>query len=656
MCGICGIMPSSPRSLVAIQAMNDRLAHRGPDGEGIYLGGEQPWLSVSGEALPGQPATCALGHRRLAVLDPAGGAQPITSEDRQVAVVLNGEIYNFETLRERFTGRGISFQTDTDTEILLHLYLDQPDHPEAWLKELRGIFAFAIWDNRRGRLLLARDHFGVKPLHVAQSDGSLFFASEIKSLLAAGVKPRLNDAALHALLNVRFIPGQQTLFKDIWRLPPAHFAWVEEGRMRDPVAYYQLPVGTDSLSEDEQIRGSDTAFYQAVESQLLSDVPIGIGLSGGLDSGMIVAAAANRMKDPARLRVNDRAVRTFTLGFNQPDDENDDAAIVARRFDTEHHDLRLPLGTLDEMKEILWYAEEPKLNVLQVFKLAQFARQEVKVFFSGLGGDELFAGYDIHRFANTLGRLHGATPGPVQRGLLRPLSQLLWGLQQRNPMRSWDHYRIGGQIALSLGDRTQFYTRLRNTWDYDAGMYARIYADPERFRAVPRTHAWFEPYFSGKGNYLDQVMRCEFQEKMVNDLLVCEDRMTSAHGLEGRVPFLDKSLVEWAFRLPAADKMKGRQTKALWKRVAGEQLPPEIMNKTKQGFSFNPYEQWRKDLRPLVEKELSREWCEASGLFNYGFIQALLQCPAHPRLRWHYFLVWLMVGVKQWMEVFDVQD
>lgn len=640
--------------MVEIGPMTDAIAHRGPDGQGFYLGGMNPLLVDDAGKLPQCESPVAFGHRRLAILDPTGGAQPVVSEDGQVAALLNGEIYNFEAIRDRFLAAGVEFKSDCDAEILIHLYRESLDQPGSWLRELDGIFALAIWDNQRERLLLARDHFGVKPLHYAEHDERFLFGSEIKSLLTAGLPARMNDASFHAMLNVRFIPGNQTLFNGILRLPAAHYLWVERGIPRCPERYYSLPEESEDRSRSEWCDMILDGFNGAVSRQMLSDVKMGIGLSGGLDSSMIVAAYDQRAKNPASLRVVDRVLRTFSLGFNQPDDENEEARSVAEMYGTEHHDLRIDVNPVDKMREIIRFAEEPKLNVIQVHTLAGFAAQEVKVFFSGLGGDELFAGYDVHRFANTLGRFHNV-PGFLQNLFLQPASSLLWKLQTHGPVRKWDHFRIGAQIAMSVGDRSMFYCRLRNAWDGDAAAYDRIYANPERFRAAPKTQSWFESYFDGRGNYLDQMLRAEFHEKMVNDLLICEDRMTSAHGLEGRVPFLDRKLVELAFRIPAAEKMRGQETKALWKDSVGSLLPESIVHKRKQGFSFNPFHQWQKDLRTVVERDLSREWCEDTGLFNYEFIRTVLDYPPHRNLRWHYFLVWLMLGTRYWMENFDVR-
>jgi asparagine synthase (glutamine-hydrolysing) len=657
MCGICGILPRDTVPLGRrLAAMADAQRHRGPDGEGFFVDRTVPLLLHDARPAGDEAGICGLGHRRLAILDPARGRQPMMSRDGGLSVVFNGEIFNFPALR-RDLGPGARFETDCDTEVLLHLYERHPDDPAAWIPRLNGIFAFALWDRARRRLLLARDPHGVKPLHVAQHDGALLFASEIKALLAAGVPARLNRAALHVFMNVRYVPGESTLFDGVRRFPPGHFAWARDGALGSPRPFFRLPDADPASAPAPAGRAGRVrdAFLRAVGGQLLSDVPVGISLSGGLDSSMNVAAAAAAYRADPPVRSGDRVLRTFSLGFNEPTDELDDARLVADRFGAEHHEDRLDLNPLARMGEVIRAVEEPKINIIQGYVLSQFAARSVKVLISGLGGDELFAGYDIHRFCNTLGRGHRLVPRAVQASLLGPLGRLWWRAQAAAGPLRFEHYRIGGQIALALGDRAQFYARLRNAWDADAGMYARIYADPGAFRALPAARTYFAPYFEGGGDYLEQVLRTEFQTKMVNDFLVNEDRVTSAHGVEGRVPFLDPDLVRLAFSIPARDKMRGRETKALWKDAVAAELPPEIVRKRKQGFTFSSYHQWTKDLRGAVERELTPDWCAGAGLFNHGFIRTLLDTPPHPNLRWHYFMAWMMLGTKHWMEIFHVR-
>lgn len=656
MCGICGIYSREEQPIGhRLHSMNEAQAHRGPDGEGYFLAGRDVHLLHDTTPVADHAGILGLAHRRLSILDPSCGQQPMEDPEGRAVVLLNGEIYNFRELREDLKDQGVAFRTDSDTEVVLQLYLQNPWDPHAWLARLNGIFSLVIWDQSTKRLLLARDHFGVKPLHYLQSEKEFLFASEIKSLLAAGVRPVLNRAALHVFMNVRYVPDSKTLFKDVFRFPPASFAWVQDGKMSEPERYYQLPGIQYDCSRDDAREQIKSMFYQAVERQLVSDVPVGISLSGGLDSSMNVAAASSAYAADRQIRSGDRRLRTFSLGFNEPTDEVNDARCVADHFKTLHTEQMLTMDPLQELKQVIWAVEEPKVNILQGYVLARMVKNHVKVLLSGLGGDELFAGYDIHRFCRVLGPLH-QLPGFLQQTVFSPISRMFWLLQERGGMRRHDYYRIGGQILLSAGDRSQFYARLRNAWDYDKGMYKKLYQNPDQFMEYPATNTYFAPYFHSGGDYLNQVLRTEFQTKMMNDFLLNEDRVTSAHGVEGRVPFLDRELVELGLSLPSAWKMHGRETKKLWKDSVCDVLPAHILQKKKQGFTFSSYHQWLKDLRPAVEAELTPDWCNDFGVFQYDFIKTILDTPAHPNLRWHYFMLWMMLGFKTWTETFHVES
>ncbi|HXQ23440.1 MAG TPA: asparagine synthase (glutamine-hydrolyzing), partial [Candidatus Acidoferrales bacterium] len=381
MCGICGIAgPAAERDVV--ERMSAILAHRGPDGEGFY-----------------EDAGVVLGHRRLSIIDLVTGDQPMSNEDGTVWAVYNGEIYNFSDLRRELETQGHRFRSSSDTEVLVHLY---EQHGEAFLPKLDGIFAFALWDSRRRRLLLARDYFGVKPLHYHFDGRTLRFGSEIKALLQDPAVPRTVDfQALHYFLNLRFIPGERTLFAGIRRLLPAHYLVFEDGAARTQRYFELQPEIGPRRSESYYIDGIRHHLREAVRKQLISDVPLGVFLSGGLDSSSIVAFMSQLVEEP---------IKTFCLGFNEPTDELADARVVARHFKTEHHEMSLDADPLRRYPEVIWHAEEPKENILQGYLLAQFARQHVTVVHGGLGGDELFAGYANNQLIYPTQALHRLVP------------------------------------------------------------------------------------------------------------------------------------------------------------------------------------------------------------------------------------------------------
>jgi len=631
MCGICGMIgPGADQAIV--QKMIRSIAHRGPDGEGLYQGDG-----------------IFLGHCRLSIIDLVTGDQPMSNEDQSVWVVFNGEIYNFQNLRIDLEGRGHRFKTESDTEVLVHGY---EEYGTEFLSRLDGIFAFALWDARAKRLILARDYFGVKPLHYHFDGKTLRFASEIKAILQDPSVPRLPDyQSLHYFLNLRFIPGEGTLFRNIRRLLPAHYMIYENGAV-SVRRYFNLEKTRDvPAGEADCIEGIRHYLRESVRKQKVSDVPLGVYLSGGLDSSSLVAFMAE---------VSDKPVRTFSMGFNEPTDELEDARVIADRFHTEHHEILLSPDPLRQFPEVIWHAEEPKENILQGFLLSRFARQYVKVCLGGLGGDELFAGYDLHRYIYPARHLHSIIPDGLASGLFRPLRSFLFSVQNASGALSLDEYRRGLQMLLSTGDPARYYLILRNVWDYDQMAYRNVYGPVMLEQSLHKTHTQFDQYFSSRDeNILEQVLWTEFHTKMQEDFLMNEDRTSMANGLEVRVPFLDKDLVQFSMSIPAEMKMKGGQLKYLYRKAVTGILPEHTLMKKKWGFSFNPYYQFQKDLRDVAERVLTKERVEERGLFNYAYLRRIMDHSPHSRLRWHYFFLWLACGMEIWFRMFiegDVVD
>jgi asparagine synthase (glutamine-hydrolysing) len=628
MCGIAGIFERDKDNRELMSAMLDAIRHRGPDDKSVYVHG-----------------AFTLGHRRLSIIDLETGNQPLFNEDRTVAVVFNGEIYNHRALRDELEASGHRFYTRSDTEVLVHLY---EEHGTRFFDRLDGIFALALLDTRRGRLVLARDHFGVKPLHYYLRGGLLLFGSEQKSIILHPSFPRqLNHRALHLHLNLRYTPGDETLLEGVKRLPPAHYAVFEEGLFHVH-RYWQLPARVDrSITEADALERVNALVKDAVRRQLMSDVPLGVYLSGGLDSAAIV----QKMHE---LGVND--INTFTLGFNEPGDEFDGARLVADRFHTRHHPLALSMNPMRDLPAATWHAEEPKINLLQGFHLSALVRPVTKVVLAGMGGDELFAGYDIHRFIYPFNRWHRHVPRGLQR-LARWKSDFLFRLQNGAGTLRHDEYRRGVQMLLAIGDVERFYLILRNAWDHDDPFYRQVYAPAylaARRDEGKKVHDAFDRLFRqerGRGA-LDQVLRVEFQTKMVNDYLLTEDRVSMAHSVEERVPLLDRALVEFAFSLPVEMKIRHGQTKYLFRRALAPHLPPAIVTGKKRGFAVNPYLQFKKDLKETAARVLTREYIERQGIFNHDYIRRVLDHPPHPRLRWHYNYLWILVGLAIWEEQF----
>lgn len=603
------------------------IRHRGPDADGYHV--------VEG---------VNLGSRRLRIIDLAGGDQPITNEDETIWIVYNGEIYNDAELRASLQQKGHVYNTRCDTETLLHLY---EEYGERFAEHLNGIFVYAIWDSRKGQLLIGRDQFGIKPLHYAVVNGELVFGSEVKALLVyPGIPRTLNLQALHMFMNLRYIPGEQTLFEGIQRLPPGHVLVWKEGNAR-LIRYWNPQYEVDRIHDEEYFaEGIRHYLRKAVHRQLVSEVPLGLYLSGGMDSSSITAFASE---------LREESLDTFSLGFNEPTDELNDAAFISAHFGTRHHASTVDPEPLKMFPEVLWYAEEPKVNILQGFLLARHARQHVTVALSGLGGDELFAGYQIYRYIKLGEKLRNFVPRGAHRTLFSPASKMLFSIQNMTHTLGLDHYRRGAQLMLASGDQAHFYSILRNVWDADAGQKANLYGPLMRELIFPPVQQAFEPYFKKNSHhktFLEQTLDAEFNTKMVEDFLNNEDRVSMGNSLEVRVPFLDIDLVKFAFTIPSSLKYKNGDGKYIFKKAMRGILPEQTLRKKKWGFTFSSYHQFTKDLKKVADQMLTRKRVESQGLFNYDYLRNIIDHPPSPRLYWHYFFLWNVVGVTIWQQMF----
>lgn len=628
MCGIAGVAGNQANRQL-VNTMLICLGHRGPDDSGIY-----------------QSNDIIIGQTRLSIIDLVSGNQPMSNETDTIWIVQNGEIYNFKELRLELQQKGHFFKTTSDTEVILHGY---EEYGIDILSRLDGIFAFCIWDEGENRLILARDYFGVKPLHYHFDGGTLRFASEIKAILQdANVERQVDFQAMHYFLNVRYIPGEKTLFHGIQRLLPGHFLIFENNNIQLKRYFNWKPEINQNKNEEYFIEGIRNYLKQAIKKQLVSDVPLGVYLSGGLDSSSIVAMMSELVDEP---------IKTFTLGFNEPTDELDDAAVIARQFATDHHEMSIEAEPLESFPEVIWHVEEPKENVLQGYLLAKFARQYVKVVLGGLGGDELFSGYTINQFIYPTRHLHQLVPESFQRRILNPLSRSVYKIQNSMNMLTLDEYRRGLQMLLSIGDPLSYYLILRNTWDFDPGAFQNIYGSDLHGKQLMSTRSVFKPHLDSRvGGLMENIQWIEFNTKMIDDFLMNDDRTSMANGLEIRVPFLDRDLVSFALGIPVDRKMRSNQTKYLFRKAMKGILPDRIIQKKKWGFTFNPYYQFNKDLKKHAERILTRKKVESRGWFNYDYIDRIIKHQPNERLRWHYFYLWLALGLEIWAQMFIEGD
>ncbi len=587
MCGIAGIaaLENGPHPAPEqIKAMCGSIVHRGPDEEGTWLG-----------------AGVALGMRRLRVIDPAGGSQPMSNEDGSVRVVFNGEIYNFRALREELSGRGHHFATRSDTEVLVHGY-------EQWgarlPEHLNGMFAFAIHDASRRKLLLARDHLGVKPLYVARTHQHLIWGSEVKALLACGLLERdLDVDALRQFLAWEYVPGRATLLRSVEKLLPGHLLEIDLDRPRcEPRAYWDVPEAQDAAPSraEDWVERVDALLRDCVQRQLVADVPLGAFLSGGVDSSLVVAAMGS--------------ARTFSIGFEDPSyNELRWARRAAKHLGVAHDQALLRPDAVGLFETLMRFLDDPigDFSVFPTYLVSKRAREQVTVALSGDGGDELFAGYETHlagvraawlqplpaalRRRVLPGLLSRLRPRPQKKGLVNKAKRFAEGLSHPD---AWAHTRW----RCFVGD-----------------LQSEALLTPEALaRAETPIGHHVEQLFARAADRdpINRSLYVDLKSYLPDNILVKVDRMSMAVSLETRVPFLDPRLVELAFRIPGDLKLSGGRTKRLLKRVAERHLPRELVHRPKQGFSI-PIKNWLgAEFRPLLRELLDPRDLTAGGIFQ----------------------------------------
>jgi len=545
--------------------MNAAIAHRGPDSDGFHI-----------------DAGVGLAVRRLAIIDVSGGDQPIANEDESIWIIFNGECYNYPEIRAELERRGHRFATRTDTECIVHSYEDEGDE---CLKRLRGMFAFALWDATKRRLLLVRDRLGKKPMYYTVHDGSLYFASELSAILTAlPHKPEINLQAIDLYLSLQYIPDPLTVYQGIYKLPPAHTLVWENGqtRIQGYWDYTYQPKWT--APEDELIEDLRARLREAVKIRLLSERPLGVHLSGGIDSSIIVALMAEVGSGP---------VKTFSAGFEEQNfTELPYARAVADKYATDHHEFTLTYGDIPStLEKIAYHFGEPfaDASAVPLYHLSRLTREHVTVALNGDGGDEDFAGYQrywLDGYANLYARAprfltHSVVPfvarllrhdadRPVGQGLVNgfKLLEQIPEFDRRASILRWGSY-------FSPHQRTAL-------WKPDLR---------HLFCAQSAQSLLSEQFDSAEGSDLDRTLYADVHSYLPGDLLVKADRMTMAASLEGRSPFLDHELVEWAARVPDQLKVKGRSGKYLLRKAFAKELPDRIRRRGKQGFGI-PVSAW----------------------------------------------------------------
>ena len=630
MCGITGWAnldartppPDGAREL--LRSMCERMTHRGPDSEGL--------MTTTG---------VALGMRRLAIIDLQTGEQPATSEDGRISVILNGEIYNYRELRARLEKSGHRFRSESDTEVLPHLY---EEYGTEMVNHLNGMFAFAVWDARNRKLFIARDRFGEKPLYWGVFDKTFLFASEPKVLLAhPSVHPSLNLDALRQYLSFDYVPAPLSIYQGINKLPAAHTLTVEDGRV-DVQPYWRLsyktrqPVPTEEEAPEELRK----LLEDSVRMRLVSDVPLGVLLSGGVDSSAVAAMAVRASNEP---------VKTFSISFAESSfDESAYARAVAKYLGTDHHEERLSVDLAANLVgEIGSWMDEPfsDPSLVPTFLLSRFTRKHVTVALGGDGGDELFAGYQMYG-AHNLARTYARIPSFVRRRIIEPVvrhlpvktKNLSFDFKARRFITGMNYDEVA-RHHVWFGSFTPDEQEMLLTPATRSASDGDVYREARRLLAED----------CDADNTVERMQSLDTRLYLAEDILTKVDRASMAVSLEVRAPFLDPRVAEYAASLPVDYKLRGSTTKYILKRAVGDLLPPFVTRRGKKGFGV-PVAEWLKGkLRPLARDLLSPERIRKAGLFDANYVQRLQDEHEQGRAN-HRKLLWTLLMFELWQESF----
>jgi asparagine synthase (glutamine-hydrolysing) len=620
MCGIAGIISASGDRDHLMRVMLDALRHRGPDGEGIE-----------------QDTSAVFGHRRLSIIDLVGGRQPLVNADRSIWLVCNGEIYNYRELRRDLEARGQTFLTHSDCEVIIGLYEHYGDE---LLAKLRGMFAFALWDARKRRLLMARDHLGQKPLYYAHTARGFAFASEIKALLAFDPTLRvMNLRALDQYFALRLVAPPLSMFRGVHKLPPAHLLILEGNSKPQVKRYWQLEYQPKlRQSEDVLLDELEEKIDEALRLHLVSDVPVGALLSGGLDSSLLVAMLAKR--------VGVKNLQTFTIGLPYPRfDEAPVAREVARLCGTDHHERTLSTSLVSLLPELIFHLDEPSDPLsLCVYQVAELARKHVKVVIGGDGGDELFGGYDRY-YGNLYADQYARVPQAIRRAVIGRALGLF-------PTVNW-YKSVGHQLQwlhrLSFLTGGERYASSLSYFYFDAPMRAGLFtAEAMReLHGFSAENAIISAYEAAAGAPLDRMLAADSEVRLPDHPVMITDRMSMAHGLEARSPFMDHRLAEYVARLPSDMKIKGRNLRIAQRKLVHRYLPKEVLNRPKQGFSSALPYMLQREYRLLYDHFLPDSQLVKSGVVDAGAIQQLLRAHLAGQAD-HGNRLWLLINAELW--------
>jgi asparagine synthase (glutamine-hydrolysing) len=612
MCGIAGFLNiecSQERAEQLIDSMCQVIRHRGPDDQGT-------WTDNG----------VALGMRRLAIIDLSGGHQPIYNEDRNILVVFNGEIYNYRQLQQELQERGHHFETDSDTEAIVHAYEEYGDD---CVKHLRGMFVFAIWDKKRKRMFIARDRFGKKPLNYYWDGQRLIFGSEIKSILEAGIPREINDIALDEFLVYRYIPTPITLFKNVMKLPAAHILIYEHGQITTK-RYWDLSFEPTCHDDEATAMERTMALLKdSVQVRLMSEVPLGAFLSGGVDSSIVVALMSQMMSQP---------VKTFSIGFEEEEyNELPYARQVAKHFQTDHHEFFVKSDLVNVLPQLVWAFDEPfgDSSMLPTYYVSKLAREHVTVALSGDGGDEIFGGYEQYQREYLIHQV----PAPLRLALGHTSQLLPDGVRGKKRLGTWlrDYGTRSIEAAMLFPDyeRAAIYT-------------PEFYAQVSNHRPYERHLREYRRY-----QHLDATARMQCVDArtyLIDDILVKVDKVSMLNSLETRAPLIDQDLATYVASLQPSVRLHNGKSKYLQKRIAEDLLPKEILARRKKGFDI-PLSRWFSgELNDYARATLTSKKAQERGLFNPEIVNKLLDKDGATQFVNHGSDIWCLICIELWFQ------
>lgn len=614
MTGICGIIGFEDKDL--LKSMCDVMNHKREDFR-IFLNNDVGLCSIN-----------------------ANEEKLIHNEDESIWVVCDGEIYNHEELKQQMEEFGHNFYTSIDAEVIVHLYEELGD---LFVRKLNGVFCFAILDSNEKKILLARDKIGIKSLHYTIIGESLLFSSEIKSILQYGeVKREMDLGSLNYLLNLQYIPGESTMFKGIKRLLPGHTLVHKNGNIHVH-KYWDISIEVyPQKSEKYYIINFLELFRKSVKQRLINNTPVGAFLSGGMDSSSVVAMMRSLTDDP---------IKSFCLSFGESTSDLNYARIVAEHFETDHHEIIVEPKEAKHLPEAIWWMDEPGMNAVDYYLASKIVSKHVDVVLNGRGGDELFGGYQRFKYIHMSKNLHKIVP----RYLSKNLSRSVEIFQSRYSKLEWAKYNKYLRIISGIGNKEKFYVSTAPTFLGDG---AKMYSNKFLYENTGSIEGIFDPYFNKGGDFIDEALLFEVKEKLVNEFLIVEDRMSVMNSLMGRFPLLDDNLVEFSFTIPSYLKVRdmGNTRKYIFRKAMSGILPKNIINRPKGGaFGFKSRSLFEKELREIAlqilpESNIMRIY------FNQDYVNQILQHPPNSNMITHYNLIKALLGLDIWHKIYIESD